>query len=637
MVAASVLDGHVTVQVKGNVVAPNAPANFVVPGSPANVANYIRQGSDLIIEMKTGQTFTIQGFAQQGLVNNIVLSAGGANTLVDISAAFTAAAVSNGILAPALITIEAISASTSVMSLLGILGAAGAAGGVGLVALSVAGQTPVDTTPPAAPVLDLVSDDVGTKLGALSSGGLTDDTRPTFSGRGGIAGATIELWEGATLLGSSTVGSGGDWSVSPSTGLRDGQHGLSLVQRDTSGNGSAGTGFVVVVDSTAPGTPVLVHVVDAVDAVTGEIQPGGATDDTRPVLSGTGEAGAIVELREGNVVLGSTIVGNDGAWSVRPSNGLSEGSHNLVVVLIDAAGNKSPAAGFVVVVDTIAPEAPVIVQVTDTVDAVTGAVQSGGVINDTRPLFAGTGEAGATVELRQGNVVLATAVVGMDGRWSVSPTAALSAGTHAFTVVQSDTTGHRSPVSSAFNLTVDTGASQLVIGSVMDDVDQVTGAIVAHGTTNDTQPTLSGTGAEAGSTIELRENGSVIGTAIAGNDGAWSVSPTLGLADGAHSLTVVQIDAAGNRSQPSTAFELTVDTQYSGADPVIDPVTTDQPDNRTPGIYVGENLDPAPSLYVDGEKVASTYDPVTGMLTPVEPLSDGEHTITYTLSTSTMT
>lgn len=245
MVAASVLDGHVTVQVKGNVVAPNAPANFVVPGSPANVANYIRQGSDLIIEMKTGQTFTIQGFAQHGLINNIVLSAGGANILVDISAAFTAAAVSNGILAPALITIEAISASTSVASLLGILGAAGAAGGVGLVALSVASQTPAEATPPAAPVLDQVSDDVGTKLGAISSGGLTDDTRPTFSGRGGIAGSTIELWEGSTLLGSSTVGAGGDWSVSPAIGLRDGQHDLVLVQRDTSGNGSTGTGFVV--------------------------------------------------------------------------------------------------------------------------------------------------------------------------------------------------------------------------------------------------------------------------------------------------------------------------------------------------------------------------------------------------------
>jgi len=201
MVAASVLDGHVSVQVRGNVVAPNAPANFVVPGTPADVANYIRQGSNLVIEMKTGQTFTIQGFAQQGFVNNLILSAGGTNSLVNVWAAFAAAAVSNGILAPALITLEVISASTSVASLLGILGAAGAAGGVGVVALAAGAEEekPSPVTKPAAPVLDHVSDDVGTKLGVISSGDLTDDTRPTFFGKGGSAGSIIELKEGSTV------------------------------------------------------------------------------------------------------------------------------------------------------------------------------------------------------------------------------------------------------------------------------------------------------------------------------------------------------------------------------------------------------------------------------------------------------
>ncbi|MGC4026061.1 MAG: Ig-like domain-containing protein [Mesorhizobium sp.] len=529
MVAASILDGHVSVQVNGNVVAPNGPANFVVPGSPADVANYIREGNNLVIEMKSGQTFTIQGFAQQGLVNNIVLSAGGANTLVDISAAFTAAAVSNGILAPALITIEAIGASTSVMSLLGILGAAGAAGGVGLVALSASEEEAADVTAPGAPALDLVSDDVGTKRGAISSGGITDDTRPTFSGRGGEAGSTIELWEGSTLLGSSTVGSGGNWSVSPVADLLDGRHSLSLVQRNASGDKSDGTGFVVTVDTVAPEAPVIVRVIDAVDFVTGVIQSGGVTNDTRPVLSGTGEPGATVELRDGVTLVGTATVANDGTWSIRPASGLSEGVHTLLVVQIDAAGNQSVDTSFAIVVDS-------------------------------------------------------------------------------------------------------TAAAQLVIASVVDDVDLVSGALSSGDTSNDAQPLVSGSGAEAGAVIELMDGATLVGTAIAANDGTWSVSPTAALADGAHSLSVVQVDQAGNRSVASAAFNVTIDTDYSGSDPVTAPTTPDQADNRMPAIVVGSNLDPAPSLYVDGVRVDAVYDPVAGTLTPVAPIGDGSHSLTYTLS-----
>ncbi|WP_434061850.1 Ig-like domain-containing protein, partial [Acinetobacter baumannii] len=39
-----------------------------------------------------------------------------------------------------------------------------------------------------------------------------------------------------------------------------------------------------------------------------------------------------------------------------------------------------------------------------------------------------------------------------------------------------------------------------------------------------------------------------------------------------------------------------------------------------------------PTLYVDGEKVAASYDPVTGTLTPTTPLADGSHQLTYTLT-----
>ena len=37
-------------------------------------------------------------------------------------------------------------------------------------------------------------------------------------------------------------------------------------------------------------------------------------------------------------------------------------------------------------------------------------------------------------------------------------------------------------------------------------------------------------------------------------------------------------------------------------------------------------------MYVDGEKVAASYDSVTGTLTPTTPLADGSHQLTYTLT-----
>ncbi|RFC68106.1 MULTISPECIES: Ig-like domain-containing protein [Mesorhizobium] len=216
----------------------------------------------------------------------------------------------------------------------------------------------------------------------------------------------------------------------------------------------------------------------------------------------------------------------------------------------------------------------------------------------------------------------------------LTPVEPLNDGYHTFQYTLSDTNGNESQRSRPLDITVDGAPDAPVISAVTDDVGTVTGAIVSGGVTNDAQPQFTGAGGEAGAVIALIENGSMIGTAIVAGDGTWSVSPTAALADGNHSLTLVQIDTTGHTSPTSSAFNLTVNTVYSGPNPVVVPPTDHETDNRTPGIYVGENLDPVPSLYVDGEKVASTYDPVIGMLTPVEPLRDGDHTFQYTLTDS---
>ncbi len=82
---------------------------------------------------------------------------------------------------------------------------------------------------------------------------------------------------------------------------------------------------------------------------------------------------------------------------------------------------------------------------------------------------------------------------------------------------------------------------------------------LGDGITSVTQPRLIGT-AVAGSTVQLINGGTVIGTATVTAGGAYTVSPSSPLASGTYSLTVQDIDVAGNVSTPSGAFSLTIQT-----------------------------------------------------------------------------
>ena len=56
-------------------------------------------------------------------------------------------------------------------------------------------------------------------------------------------------------------------------------------------------------------------------------------------------------------------------------------------------------------------------------------------------------------------------------------------------------------------------------------------------------------------------------------------------------------------------------------------------DDTTPGVNIGAvPAGTTPTLYVDGVKVAASYDAATGTLTPTKALSEGPHALTYTLT-----
>ncbi|MBA2816238.1 Ig-like domain-containing protein [Candidatus Pantoea persica] len=84
------------------------------------------------------------------------------------------------------------------------------------------------------------------------------------------------------------------------------------------------------------------------------------------------------------------------------------------------------------------------------------------------------------------------------------------------------------------------------------------GAIAACTTTDDNTPVLSGT-AEAGATVSVYDNGTLLGTATVNADGSWSFTTPV-LSNGSHSLTATVTDAAGNVSGSTSSLQITDDS-----------------------------------------------------------------------------
>lgn len=164
-----------------------------------------------------------------------------------------------------------------------------------------------------APIIDTPSSPVG----------------PTASVTGvGVPGATLSLSTAAgEMLGTTTVGDDGAWAVTPATPFADGVVSLSASQHSVEATSATATASIVV---------------DAVADAPTAIGPEGAVDLSEPIeISGEGEAGATIEIRDGSgTVLCTTTVGVEGTYScVLPS--LPNVDQNLSIVLTDAVGNRS--------------------------------------------------------------------------------------------------------------------------------------------------------------------------------------------------------------------------------------------------------------------------------------------------------
>ncbi|WP_411378129.1 BapA/Bap/LapF family large adhesin [Citrobacter portucalensis] len=424
----------------------------------------------------------------------------------------------------------------------------------------------VDTMAPTAPVITQVADDVGPLIGNLNNGQATNDPLPTLSGTA-EANSTVRIYDNGSFIGFTTADGTGAWTFTPGTQLGNGNHALTVTATDAAGNVSpTSAGFNIVVDTVAPLAPTIIQAFDDVQPGTGTLSNGAFTNDTRPVLSGSAEAGARVAIYDNGALLATVTATIDGTWEYLTTT-LGNGQHVFTAIATDAAGNVSPVSGgFTINVDTIAPSVPLLVSVVDDIagGVFNAALSNGQLTNDARPTLNGTAEAGSTVSIYDGSTLLGTALVQSNNSWSFTPTTPLANGSHTFTVTATDAAGNTSGATAGFSVVVDTTApTQPSISSIIDDIGPNTGPIGSNQPTNDARPTLNGS-TEANARVDIYDNGSFVTSVTADGSGNWSYTPTTALAQGTHSFTITATDSAGNTSGISSAAAIVVDTVAPG-------------------------------------------------------------------------
>ena len=172
----------------------------------------------------------------------------------------------------------------------------------------------------------------------IAGGGtvVTSDPTPAISGDGATPGSTVTVTVAGQTL-TTTVGSDGTWSVTPTTPLPPGANEVTVTITDPAGNTGSGTQTVVV---EADDTTITID--GGTDA---------ATDDDTPTISGSTNAadGRVLTVTISDQTLTTVIAG--GQWSVDAAH-LDDGEYT-VTVSVSATDGTPAAASQALTIDTV--------------------------------------------------------------------------------------------------------------------------------------------------------------------------------------------------------------------------------------------------------------------------------------------
>jgi len=195
---------------------------------------------------------------------------------------------------------------------------------------------------PSAPTLQSASDS-----GHSSSDGITGDATPTLTGTA-EAGVTVSLYDGATLLGSTTADGSGNWSIT-STVLADASYNLVAKARDAAGNESVvSSPLAIAIDTTAPNLNAAGST--PADNATGvSISNDIALTFSEPLHAASSDLSRVyLKSAVTDALVPATITINaDGALVINPTGNLAYATGYYVSwdagALLDLAGNAAAA------------------------------------------------------------------------------------------------------------------------------------------------------------------------------------------------------------------------------------------------------------------------------------------------------
>ena len=473
--------------------------------------------------------------------------------------------------------------------------------------------------PPAGtPVITQFSPDSGTV-----GDGVTNATVLTLAGTA-VANSTVNVYDGATLVGTVTADGSGAWSL-PTGTLSNGPHSFTATDTVSGTTSAASAALNVTVDTVAPtgGTPDLVAGSDSGSSNTDNL-----TNVTSPTftvaLNSTVVAGDIVQLLLGGSALAHnvlhTITAADvtaGSVSLAVTAGDlgADGAKSISAKFTDTAGNTSTTSALAVTLDTTGPSETI----SSTIGTNTGStttISSGGLTKDNTLALSGTvsDTNGVTsVHVFDGATDLGAATI-VGGNWNFT-TLGLTDGTHSLTAKAVDTAGNTT-TTAAVTATVDTTAPSETISSTIGTNTGSTTTITSGGATKDNTLALSGTVSDAHgvTSVHVFDGATDLGAAtiVAGN---WNLTTTA-LSNGMHSFTAVATDAAGNTTT-TAAVTATVNNTVTVIEAYGSTTLTEVANH----FYLNDSSGSGPSLKYGG------MDFFTGEFSAWTPIG-AEHTAT---------
>ena len=502
----------------------------------------------------------------------------------------------------------------------------------------------IDTTAPTTPVSAPASydDNIGSIQSTTSTAIITDDTQPGINVGTGLTD-TVTLYVNDSAVVSTYDSVAG--TLTPFYPLAEGTYKFSHSLTDAVGNESGQSPSIsITIDTTPPTTPLNKpsSYIDNVGSIQSTTSNAAVTDDTTPGINIGAGLTNTPKLYVNGVYTAATYVSGTGI--ITPNSPLTDGLNSITYTLSDVAGNESgQSPAITLTIDTVAPTTTTPTTFLDNFGPFqfTNSVLS--ITDDNRPgINIGTGLTDI-VKLYVDGILTPASYDSSVG--TLTPTLAVSDGTHTFAYTLTDTAGNESLLSAVLTIEIDTIPPTTPVNapaSYVDNVGTIQSTTSIAPTTNDTTP---GINIGVGITDEPLLYIDGVNVAATYNSIAGTLTPTVPLTEGAKSITYSLRDVAGNESGQSPAILMTIDitppptpltAPVSYVDNVlyvtslvsVAPVTND----TTPGINIGAGFTDTPNLYVDNVMVVSTYDNVAGTLTPNVGLTDGLHDITYSLS-----